>query len=87
LPASSSSSTVEPNVTRSPEVGGSITSAAPTLASSSVIRPSMNPCFSRAAWYSAFSLRSPCARASAIAFTIAGRSTYLSRSSSPLSFS
>ena len=44
---------------RSPDVGGSMTSAAPTLVSSSAIRPSMKLCFSRAAWYSAFSLRSP----------------------------
>jgi hypothetical protein len=49
LPFSSSSRTVEPNVIRSPEVGGSMTSAPPTLPSSSAMRPSMNDCFSRAA--------------------------------------
>src|SRR5439155_383058 len=63
FPLSSSRSTVEPKVTRSPPIGGSITSALPTLASSAAIRPSMKPSFSRAAWYSAFSDRSPCARA------------------------
>src|SRR5215471_15865526 len=78
---------VEPKVTRSPCVGGSITSALPTLASSSLMRPSMNPCLSRAAWYSAFSLRSPWARASAMALMMAGRSIDLRRSSSSLSFS
>jgi hypothetical protein len=51
----------------------SITSAAPTLPSSSLIRPSVKLCFSRAAWYSAFSERSPWARASAIALMMAGR--------------
>src|SRR5258705_256503 len=59
-----------------------MTSAPPTLPSSSAMRPSMNDCFSRAAWYSAFSERSPCARASAIAFVMACRSTRLRRSSS-----
>src|SRR3989441_1055397 len=87
FPLSSSRSTVEPKVTRSPPIWGSITSALPTLASSAAIRPSMKPSFSRAAWYSAFSDRSPCARASAIALEVAGRSTRLSRSSSSLSFS
>ena len=51
------------------------------------MRPSMKLCFSRAAWYSAFSERSPCARASAIAFVIAWRSTRFRCSSSSLSFS
>ena len=35
----------------------------------------LRPCCSFAAWYSAFSLRSPCARASAIALMMRGRST------------
>ena len=35
----------------------------------------MKPCFSRADVYSAFSERSPCSRAAAIALMIAGRST------------
>ena len=35
----------------------------------------MKPCCSRAAWYSAFSFRSPWARASAIALITAGRLT------------
>src|SRR3546814_9659173 len=39
----------------------------------------MKPCCSRAAWYSAFSFRSPCARASAIALITAGRLTDLVR--------
>ena len=43
----------------------------------SLMRPSMNDCLSRAAWYSAFSLRSPCSRATAIAWMIAGRWTLL----------
>src|SRR5215831_6086552 len=59
-----------------------MTSAAPTFPSSSAMRPSMNDCFSRAAWYSAFSERSPWARASAIALVMACRSTRFSRSSS-----
>src|SRR5499433_1606593 len=59
-----------------------MTSAFPTFASSSAMRPSMKPCFSRAAWYSAFSERSPCARASAMALVMAWRSTRLRRSSS-----
>src|SRR4051794_38347203 len=42
-------------------------------------------CLSFAAWYSAFSERSPWARASAISFTILGRSTFLSRFSSAFS--
>src|SRR5262245_56871593 len=57
-------------------------SAFPTSPWSSARRPSMKLCFSRAAWYSAFSERSPCARASAMAFVMAWRSTRLSRSSS-----
>ena len=49
-----------------------MTSAPLTLASSSRIRPSMKPCRSLAAWYSAFSERSPWARASAMARMMAG---------------
>src|SRR2546422_10376896 len=64
-----------------------MTSAPPTFVSSSAIRPSTKLCRSRAAWYSAFSARSPCARASAIALVMAWRSTRLRRSSSSLSFS
>jgi hypothetical protein len=37
----------------------------------------MNPCRSFAAWYSAFSDRSPWARASAIALMMRGRSSRL----------
>src|SRR6478736_8833518 len=44
--------------------------------------PSMNPCRSFAAWYSAFSLRSPWARASSMSRTFFGRSTSRSRLSS-----
>src|ERR1700741_3106483 len=64
-----------------------MTSAAPTLASSSLMRPSVKDCFSRAAWYSAFSERSPCARASAMALVMAGRSMRLRRSGSSFRFS
>src|SRR5579883_3062244 len=73
-----------PNLTASPDkLDGSITSAEETISSNSAMRPSMKPCRSRAAWYSAFSDRSPCVRASAMARMIAGRSTDLSwRSSS-----
>ena len=70
---------------RSPDVGGSITSAVASLPSRSLIRASIMPCFSRAAWYSAFSERSPWARASPIALLMAGRSVCLSRSSSAFS--
>ena len=42
------------------------------------MRPSMKLCCSRAAWYSAFSLRSPCARASAIALMTFGRASLFS---------
>src|SRR3954469_22235457 len=44
--------------------------------------PSMNPWRSLAAWYSAFSLRSPWARASSMSWTFLGRSTSRSRLSS-----
>jgi hypothetical protein len=42
----------------------------------------MKPCRLRAASYSAFSERSPCARASAIAVMTLGRSTVFNRCSS-----
>ncbi len=45
-----------------------------TLSSMSAIVASTWPCRSFAAWYSAFSDRSPWARASSIASTISGRS-------------
>src|SRR3989454_163454 len=64
-----------------------MTSAPPTFVSSSAIRPSTKLCRSRAAWYSAFSERSPWARASAIALVMAWRSTRFKRSSSSFSFS
>ena len=47
----------------------------------------MKPCLSLAASYSAFSDRSPCARASEIAWITAWRSTVFSRCSSSFSFS
>src|SRR5437764_3779771 len=86
---SSSSSTVAPNTTRPPASSedGSMICAAASLPSSSRMRPSMKPWRSLAASYSAFSDRSPCARASAIAWITPGRSTVFSRCSSVLSFS
>src|SRR5579863_8031783 len=42
------------------------------------MRPSMKLCCSRAAWYSAFSLKSPWARASAIALMTFGRASLFS---------
>src|SRR5580704_8021822 len=48
------------------------------MSSISAIRPSMKLWRSRAAAYSAFSERSPCSRAAAIALMIAGRSTLFS---------
>src|SRR5690606_7565891 len=57
-------------------------SACDSSPSSCLMRPSMKPCCSRAAWYSAFALRSPWARASAIAAMTAGRLTDFSSSSS-----
>ncbi len=60
--------TVAPKITR-PLLGilvTSITCAFDSLASMSLIRPSQKPCCSRAAWYSAFSFRSPCSRASVL---------------------
>ena len=60
----------------------SITSAVDSTASSWAMRPSVKLCSSRAAWYSAFSFRSPWARASAIAAMMRGRSVDFSYSSS-----
>ena len=51
----------------------SITFALAIKSSISWILPSLCDCCSFAAWYSAFSLRSPCDLASAIAATISGR--------------
>jgi hypothetical protein len=51
------------------------------------MRPSMKPWRSFAAAYSAFSDRSPCARASAMAVMIAGRCTVFSFCSSARSSS
>src|SRR5579872_138212 len=76
--SSSTNVTVAPNLTVLPEsFETSITSARPIWSSSSRTRPSMKPWRSFAAWYSAFSERSPCARASAIALMISWRSTFL----------
>ena len=80
--------TVAPKTTRSPfSFETSITSARAIQSSTCRMRPSRCDCFSLAAWYSAFSERSPCERASAISFTILGRSTVLSRFSSSFSLS
>src|SRR5476649_449802 len=73
--SSSARRTMAPNFTTLPEnFEKSITSARETMLSISMMRPSMKPCFSRADVYSAFSDRSPCSRAVAIALMIAGRS-------------
>ena len=66
--------TVAENLTLPESFFGSITSAKLIIPSSSLILPSINDCFSRAAWYSAFSERSPCSLASDIALIIFGRS-------------
>ena len=55
------------------------------MSSISAIRPSIKLCFSLAAWYSAFSERSPFDLASAIAFIISGLSTVLSVFNSSMS--
>src|SRR5258708_3952836 len=65
---------------------GSITLAKAIVPSSSLMRPSLKDCASLAAEYSAFSDRSPCARASSMSFTILWRKTSLRRLSSPLSW-
>ena len=85
----SSSSTSTPKITL-PVLGslpGSITSAVDSLPSISLMRPSMKPCCSRAAWYSAFSDRSPWPRASAIALMTFGRASDFRRFSSARSAS
>ena len=86
---SSSNSTVAPKTTLPPASTseGSITWAADSLPSISWIRPSIKPWRSLAASYSAFSLKSPWARASAIALITEGRSMVLSLCNSSLSFS
>ncbi|SOY47600.1 hypothetical protein CBM2589_B190154 [Cupriavidus taiwanensis] len=61
---------------------GSMTWAVDSLASTSRMRPSIKACFSLAASYSAFSDRSPWARASEMALITAGRSTAFRRCSS-----
>ena len=67
---------VAPNFTDFPERRvTSITSARDSLSSSSATRASIQPCCSLAEWYSAFSDRSPWARASSMALMIRGRST------------
>jgi hypothetical protein len=77
--SSSASFTVAPNFTTLPEsLLKSITSAREMMFSISAIRPSIKPWRSRAEVYSAFSDRSPCSRAAAIALMIAGRSTLFS---------
>src|SRR6185503_1933908 len=64
---------------------GSMISARESLSSRSLIRASIHPWRSLAAWYSAFSLRSPCSRAKPISRLIFGRSTSLRFLSSSLS--
>src|SRR6218665_1815879 len=87
--SSSSSCTVAPKTTLPPPSTspGSITCATESFPSISLMRPSTKPWRSLAASWSAFSLRSPCARASAIAVITDGRSTVLRWCSSCLSFS
>src|SRR5215467_1410083 len=65
----------------------STTLASASFVSISTMRDSMKPCRSFAASYSAFSLKSPCDLASAIASMTWGRSTLRSRSNSALSAS
>ena len=70
--------TVAPNFTTVPDnFDTSISSAWEIILSISATLPSIKLCFSRAAWYSAFSERSPLLLASAIAFIIIGLSTVL----------
>src|SRR5271165_3204708 len=71
---------VEPNTTR-PLALNLVTSMISEFErrfSMSLMRPSMKLCCSRAAWYSAFSLKSPWARASAIALMTFGRASLFS---------
>src|SRR6266851_1168260 len=82
----STRTTVAPNTTWSPfNLLSSITSAWAIQLSRSLIRPSMWDCFSLAAWYSEFSRRSPCPRATSISLLILIRSTVFSCFSSSLS--
>ena len=60
---SSSTVTTEPSPTREPAAGASTMTADRSRASIAWTRPSRNDCSSRAAWYSEFSLRSPCSLA------------------------
>src|SRR5438552_55701 len=79
-----SMSTVAPNTQRpsaSTSFGSTIWALA-SLASMSRMRASIMPWWLRAASYSAFSDRSPCERASAMACELRGRSTFLSCCSS-----
>ncbi len=81
----SSSLTVAPKTTRSPEsLLTSMIWARASRSSSIWIRPSMCDWRSLAAWYSAFSRRSPCSRATEMSWTFLGRSTDLRRFSSRL---
>src|SRR5262245_10841657 len=74
--SSSTKVTVAPNVMVSPEsFDTSMTSARASLSSSSAMRVSLCDCVSLAAWYSAFSDKSPCVRASVICWMMRGRST------------
>ena len=70
-----SKKTVEPKITLSSLFNfvTSITLALAIMSLISAILPSLRDCSSFAAWYSAFSFRSPCDLASAIAATISGR--------------
>src|ERR1700676_2102860 len=76
-PSGSSSCTVAPKTTLPVDVNlvTSITSLFDRRFSMSLMRPSMKLCCSRAAWYSAFSDKSPCARASAMALMTLGRAS------------
>src|ERR1700680_1788110 len=71
---------VEPNTTRPLALNlvTSMVSEFDKRFSMSLMRPSTKLCCSRAAWYSAFSLKSPWARASAIALMMFGRASLLS---------
>ena len=66
-----------PNVTVLPvSLDKSIILALLVTSSSSDILPSVKDCLSFAAWYSAFSFKSPCSLATEIALIIAGRSSF-----------
>ena len=68
-----------------PAAGASVITASRSRASIAWIRPSRNDCSSRAAWYSAFSLRSPSSFAVRIRAMTSGRLTLVSSSSSACS--